>query len=97
MSRFVLSPRAQADLDAIWDYTVKTWDAHQAERYVRMIAEAIEFVALSPGIGKSCDHIRDGYRKYPAGSHFLFYRQLDGRIDIVRILHRRMDFERHLL
>ena len=33
---------------------------------------------------------------YPAGSHVLFYRNVKAGIDIVRILHSRMDFERHL-
>jgi len=26
----------------------------------------------------------------------IFFRLLDGKIDVVRILHRRMDFDRHL-
>jgi toxin ParE1/3/4 len=53
-------------------------------------------VAADPHRGRCCDEIRPGYRKYPAGSHVLFYRLLPDGIDIVRILHRRMDFERHL-
>ena len=43
-----------------------------------------------------CDDVRTGYRKYPAGSHLLFYRLTPDGIDIVRILLQRMDFERHL-
>jgi toxin ParE1/3/4 len=95
MSRFVLSPRAQSDLDGIWDYTEEHWGAGQAEAYTRSIAQAIETVEESPRRGKACDHIREGYRQYPAGSHIVFYRLVDGGIDVVRILHRRMDFERH--
>ena len=33
--RFVLKPRAQADLDEIWDYTVDRWGIDQAETYLR--------------------------------------------------------------
>ncbi|MGH6838747.1 MAG: type II toxin-antitoxin system RelE/ParE family toxin [Methylocella sp.] len=33
MSRFTLSPRAQADVDEIWDYIVKHWGVEQAEFY----------------------------------------------------------------
>lgn len=95
MSRFILSPRAQADLDGIWDYTVETWGVDQAERYVRLIAEAINVIAASPVRGKRCAHIREGYRKYPAGSHVLFYRPTGEGIDVVRILHQQMDFDRH--
>jgi toxin ParE1/3/4 len=39
--------------------------------------------------------IANTYRKYAAGSHMLFYRHVESGIDIVRILHSRMDFDRH--
>jgi len=32
----------------------------------------------------------------PRRSHIIFFRAVDGGIEVVRILHRRMDFERHL-
>jgi toxin ParE1/3/4 len=95
MSRYVLSPRAQTDLEEIWDYTAENWGAGQAERYVRLIGAAIETVAKWPKRGKTCDRIREGYRKYPAGSHIVFYRVTDTGIDVVRVLHRRRDFDRH--
>lgn len=96
MTRYVLSPRAQADIEEIWEYTVKRWNLEQAERYVRMIQAEIEQVASDPSRGRPCHEIRTGYRKSPAGSHMLFYRVTDRGVDIVRILHQRMDFERHL-
>jgi plasmid stabilization system protein ParE len=35
MSGYVLSPRAQADLEEIWDYSVEIWGTDRAEHYVR--------------------------------------------------------------
>jgi len=35
-------------------------------------------------------------QSFQVGSHVVFYRLIDKHIDIVRILHQRMDFERHL-
>ena len=35
MARFILSPAAKADLDNIWDYTIKEWGQTQTERYLR--------------------------------------------------------------
>lgn len=96
MNRIVLSPRAQADLEAIWNYTEEHWSADQAEHYVRAIWTAIEAIASDTRKGRACDDVRPGYRKYPAGSHVLFYRTSDAGIDVVRILHERMDFEQHL-
>jgi toxin ParE1/3/4 len=93
--RAVLSPRAQGDLEDIWDYTMKRWGLDQAEFYARQIWQHIEAAARRPTIGRPCPEVRAGYYKYPSGSHILFYRRIDGDIDIVRILHKRMDFGQH--
>ena len=96
MTRHVLSPRAKRDLAGIWNYTRKNWGEGQAELYIRTVQAAIETVAADPGLGRSCDHVRKGYRSFPAGSHVLFFRVTAAGIDVVRILHPRMDFKRHL-
>ncbi len=96
VTRYVLSPRAQADIDDIWNYTVKRWSVDQAERYLRLIQAEIGNLASDPLRGRACDEVRLGYRRGYAGSHVIFHRVEDHRIDVVRILHRRMDFERHL-
>ncbi len=97
MSRYVLSPAAQADLDGIWDYTCDRWGTDQAEAYVREIQQAIERVVGNPLIGRPCDEVRDGYRRHAVGSHPLYYRVVgDDPIDVVRVLHKRMDVDRHL-
>ena len=96
MSRFILSPRARGDLDAIWDYTVRTWSLDQAERYVLGIRDACEALAAGRRQGRSAEEIRAGYRKLAVGAHLLFYRMTeDGDVDIVRILHRSMDIPAH--
>jgi toxin ParE1/3/4 len=94
--RFVLSPRAETDLDEIWDYTEDRWGLDQAETYTRALWQRIEAVAAKPAMGQDCSDIRAGYLKIPCGSHVLFYRLTAEGIDVVRILHERMDFERHI-
>lgn len=97
MSRFVLSPAAQADLEDIWDYTCEQWNAEQAEEYLRVLQRAIERAVADPRIGRAIDEVRPGYRQLPAGSHLLFYRLTgEGVVDVVRVLHQRMDVGRHL-
>ena len=96
MTRIVLSPRAVGDLDEIWDYTSERWSADQAERYVRDIWRAIETAAADPSRARSCEEVRPGYRKLLAGSHVIFFKVIRGGIDVVRILHLRMDHEQHL-
>jgi toxin ParE1/3/4 len=96
MSRYVLSPRAQADIDEIWDFSAEHWGEEQTERYLRELWRGIAFVAKNPRHGRACDDIRTGYFKHAVGSHVLFYRLTPDGIDVVRIVHQRMDFQRHL-
>ncbi|MBC7299443.1 type II toxin-antitoxin system RelE/ParE family toxin [Nocardia salmonicida] len=97
MTEYLLSPAAQQDVAAIWEFTCERWDADQAETYVRELQHVIERAAANPRIGQPCDEIRAGYRKLPAGSHTVYYRlTAEGIVDVVRILHQRMDIDRHL-
>lgn len=93
--RYTLSPRAQGDLDEIWTYTEKRWGIDQAEFYTSQIGRDVVTIAAHPTMGRACSDIRAGYYKYPTGCHVLFYRLIAGGIDVVRILHERMDFGRH--
>ena len=91
----VLKPRAKSDLDEIWDYTADKWGLGQAETYTRRLWADIIAVAARPTLGRECPEVRQGYRKYPSGSHVLFYHSAAGGIEVVRILHKRMDYESH--
>lgn len=96
MSGYRLTPAAQRDLSSIWDFTQEHRDVRQAETYVAEIRATIERVADHPGRGRACDEIRAGYRRYGIGSHLLFYVGRTGGVDVIRILHQRMDPTRHL-
>ena len=96
MSAFRLTPAAQRDLSEIWDFTQKRWDVVQAEEYIAEIRDAIERVAKDPNRGRRCDDIRDGYRRYVVGSHLVFFVEYEDAIDVIRILHQRMDPTRHM-
>lgn len=90
------TPAAQRDLGAIWDYAAEQWDVAQAETYVTEIWAAIERVADDPRRGRRCDDVRLGYRRYGVGSHLLCFVERPDGVDVVRILHQRMDPTRHL-
>jgi toxin ParE1/3/4 len=96
VTRYALRPRARRDIEDIWDYSAATWSVAKAEVYIRQIQRSLETLAADPRLGRTCDEVRAGYRKYPVGSHVVFYRVVEGEIDVVRILHQRMDFEQHL-
>lgn len=96
MSQLRLTSKARADLDAIWDYTVKHWGVEQAEAYLLSLGETMKLLANQPSLGRNIDSIREGYLKFPAASHIFIFRLKPDIVEIVRILHKSMDVERHL-
>lgn len=82
---------------SIGRYTRKQWGKAQQIRYLTQLDSAFHDLADKPDIGRACDEIRRGYFKYGVGKHVIFYRHPGkGHIEIVRILHGRMDIEQHL-
>lgn len=96
MRQVVLSPKAKSDLSDIWDYTLAEWAIEQAEKYIRDLWAAMQAQALDSSTSTDIGDVRKGYRKFRSASHVIFFKLTDGGIDVVRILHQRMDFERHL-
>lgn len=92
---FRISPLAQRDLEEIWSFTVEKWSWEQAGKYHADLLRACALLAGDHVKGREVD-VRRGYSKYPVGSHFVFYRQRSYGIEIIRILHQRMDVSRHL-
>jgi toxin ParE1/3/4 len=91
-----LSPKALADLDAIWEFSLHNWGEARSETYVRAINAALELVASNPQVARDAGSIRPGLLKYNVGSHVVFFRVSDRALVVSRILHGRMDFPRHL-
>jgi len=96
MKLYRLSRLAEADLGSIWEHSAANWGVDQAEAYLRDLQHAIETTAANPRLGRACDEIRAGYFKRSVGSHIVFYRLAGGVMEVIRILHQRMDFDRHL-
>jgi toxin ParE1/3/4 len=53
-------------------------------------------LAQNPKLGKPRETIRVGYRSIQINRHVAYYRMKDRRIEIVRVLHERMDPWHHL-
>jgi len=94
---FVISKKAVDDLEEIWNYTLAKWSVAQADRYYVLIFDEINFICKNAESGKSLDHIRKGYRASKVKSHLIFYRVINETVEIIRILHERMDIESHFL
>jgi toxin ParE1/3/4 len=90
--------KASEDIENIWLYTFENWSLEQADRYINLIFDEIEYLADNPNAGKDFNHIRKNYRCAKVKSHLIFYRFIDlqNDIEIIRILHQRMDIENRL-
>ena len=98
MKTFQLTREAKQDLKNIAIYTEKRWGRDQRYLYAKQLDDVFHFLAETPSIGKKCDYIKLGYRKYPQGSHIIFFREnAKEKITIIRILHKNMDIESKFL
>lgn len=92
MKPFTLTLAARTDLKTIALFTQHRWGVAQRNIYLKQFDAAFWLLAKSPAIGKACDEIRPHYRKFPQGSHVIFYQQNSSQsIRIIRILHKSMD------
>ena len=92
MKPFKLTILAKSDLKDIALFTQRKWGREQRNVYLKQFDDSFWMLSENPDIGKSCDEVRDGYRKFPQGSHVIFYKQTGNQeILVIRILHKSMD------
>jgi toxin ParE1/3/4 len=95
---YTISHEAVSDLEKIWVYTYENWSTEQADRYINLIFNEIEFVCLNPLSGFSIEHIKKGYLRIKVKSHFIYYKLNEKKqtIEVIRILHEMMDQDSHI-
>ena len=98
MANYKISIEAGKDLEKIWAYTFETWSIEQADRYINQIIEEIEYIAVKPESGKDFNYIRKDYLRTKVKLHFIFYKvdKKNKIVEVIRILHQRMDIENRL-
>lgn len=91
MRTFTLTNKAKSDLKSIAIYTHKRWGKKQREVYALQFDSTFHLLAKDPAIGANSDFIKDGYKRFPVANYMIFYRNVSSiKIEIVRILHKRM-------
>ena len=95
---FRISKEAENDLEKIWLYTFENWSIEQAERYLNLIFDEIDYLRLKPNSGFDFGNIRKGYWRSKVKSHFIFYKinSNQDELEIIRVLHEMMDIENQL-
>lgn len=90
-----LSKLADRDLTDIYKYSFREFGKAQAERYYFGLWECFEFLSEHPHIGRLRLEFQPPARSHHHRKHVVFYDLEDDHILITRILHERMDLERH--
>ncbi len=85
-----LSREAEADIDEIAAYTTNAWGSQQTDRYLDQLEDSFQILAQHSSIGRACDSIEVGLRRFDVGRHVVFYRTQPRGIRVVRVLHQQM-------
>ena len=97
MAKVVLRQEAIDDLNDIWDYTYEKWSEKQADKYYATIKLACKGIGDNPDVGKEYFEVIDNLLGLKSGKHIIFYDLIsEDRIEIIRILHERMDLKNRL-
>jgi toxin ParE1/3/4 len=94
--RFQLRPQAEKDLERIYDYSLQEFGGDRADQYIRDLDAVFHKLADDPSLAKNCTFVRSDLFAYRVISHVIFFKLTANGITIVRVLHKSMDYGRHL-
>ncbi|MFV1977618.1 MAG: type II toxin-antitoxin system RelE/ParE family toxin [Candidatus Scalindua sp.] len=95
MADYLIRPKATEDLENIWDYTFEAWGIEQADQYIKDLINACSTLAINSDMGLAREELHIGLHVHPSGKHLIFYLKIENGVDVVRILHERMDSSLH--
>jgi plasmid stabilization system protein ParE len=85
VTKYVLSPAAELDLDQIWEYIAED-NIEAADRWIAKLFDAFESLAQAPGMG----HKREDLTPFPVlfwpvGAYLIIYRLQAEGIELVAV------------
>jgi toxin ParE1/3/4 len=85
MSKPVYTSAARQDLVDILGYIAKD-KPEAAQTWVEKIEAKCLLIAENAGIGEAQPHLGEGVRSTLMGRYVIFYRQANGRVEILRVI-----------
>ena len=85
-----LTRLAELDLRSITRYTMRTWWTEQARQYAQGLLGSFQTTGKQPALGRRCESIHPGLRRFEHGKHVVFYLSQPGGMLIVSVLHQQM-------
>ncbi len=96
MKRLVLTEIARADLDSIRRYSARIWGQQQTATYMSAVRDTLKGLVQGTVVARARHDLRPGIQMATSGRHCIFFEADDSRVLVVRVLHDRMDYRRHL-
>ena len=94
MAKFHFTQKAIEDLDSIWTYTFENWSESQADTYYTGIITVCQHIADHPKfLDREYNEITQGLFCHHYQKHLIFYFIVEDGIEVVRILHEKMDIK----
>ncbi len=93
MAEVFRSNLAQLDLLEIWAYIAED-STGAADRFLDLLDQKCRTLAEAPGIGRSREGLAPDLRGFPVKRYVIFYRPIEGGIEIARVLSAYRDIAR---
>ncbi len=91
--KFVLTPRAEQDVEDIWDF-IALDNIRAADRVIGDIERAFKRLAQAPGIGHYREELADKrHRFHLVYSYLIVYRWQRRPLQVLRVLHAARDVQ----
>lgn len=88
-AHYDLSPEADSDLGDIAD-AIADRDVDAARRYINGLFDRFQLLAEFPHLGRARDEA-PALHSFAHNHHMIFYRRIDGGVEIARVLHGARD------
>jgi len=92
MSYYFVSPQAAKDLVEINGYLF-VGNPESADSFLTAITQKFELLANFPSIGRRRDELAPTLRSFPIDDYLIFYRPIEGGIEVVRVVSGYRDLE----
>ena len=92
MSTVLRTTRARIDLRELWLHIAKD-KTSAADRFLQTIDEKCRMLAKHPEMGQWRPELAPNLRSFPVGNYIIFYRPIDGGIEVVRLISGSRDID----
>jgi toxin ParE1/3/4 len=86
MPQVTRSDQAELDLIDILVYLGR-YGQRAVDRFAAEVDRVCQLLAQFPEMGDPCEELGPGVRRFPVGSYVIYYRPIDGGIEVLRVIH----------